>query len=172
MHRRIIDWLKHNALAGVAIVLALGAGGGYAIAASRSTTITACADNRTGVLHLTHKSRCARGQTRVSWDQTGPRGNAGPIGPQGIQGPQGLPGVQGPPGPSGAPATAFGVVGANGNVGIGAEGLAAERLATGTYEVTVTAPACAQAINNVPTVTVSDSNPSVDVKIPPTTTQV
>jgi hypothetical protein len=65
------------------IVLLLGLGGGYALAASKPKTITVCADKGTGVLHLKTHGRCKRGQTRVTWNQQGPQGPQGPTGQTG-----------------------------------------------------------------------------------------
>ena len=60
-----------------------GVGGGYALAASKTKTITVCADKGTGVLHLKNRGRCKRGQTRVTWNQQGPQGVQGPAGQTG-----------------------------------------------------------------------------------------
>ena len=65
------------------VVLVVGAGGGYALAASGTKTITVCADKSTGILHLKTRGRCKSSQTRVTWNQQGPPG------PQGAQGAQG-----------------------------------------------------------------------------------
>ena len=67
------------------VVLVLGLGGGYALAASKTKTITVCADKGTGVLHLKNHGRCKRGQTRVTWNQQGPQGVQGPAGPAGTR---------------------------------------------------------------------------------------
>jgi len=142
------DLLAHarrNAIPYVALllVLAIGLGGGYAIAASKTKTITVCADKRTGILHLKTRGRCKRGQTRVTWNQQGP------------QGPQGF---QGPAGQAGAPAVSvWGNVTNNGSLFAG-QGLSVQHLSAGTYQVTITAPACAHG-SNAPVVTVSDGNP-------------
>src|SRR5947209_6750308 len=95
----LLGHFRRNAIAYVALIFALGAGGGYAVAASRTKTITVCADKRTGVLHLHKRGRCGRRQTRVSWNE---------------QGPQGLSGGPGPPGPPASAAWAF--VASNGTV--------------------------------------------------------
>ena len=74
------------------LVLAVGAGGGYALAASNNKTITVCADKSTGILHLKTRGRCKSSQTRVTWNEQGP---PGPQGQQGSQGPQGEPAPRG-----------------------------------------------------------------------------
>ena len=122
------------------LVLAVGVGGGYALAASNTKTITVCADKKTGVLHLKTRGKCKRSQTRVTWNQQGPQGAQGPQGPQG---------------PSAA--SAWAVVLASGAVFAG-EGVAIQHESPGTYELTITAPACAQRFN-APVVTVNDANP-------------
>ena len=66
----------------LAVVGALLAGGGYALAAGTSNSIHGCIDNHTRVLHV-QKSRCHRGQTGIAWNRRGPSGPQGPQGPQG-----------------------------------------------------------------------------------------
>ena len=134
--------LRRNVVAYVAVFFALGAGGGYAIAATSTKTFTACADNKTGVLHLSRNGRCARKQTRIRWNQRGP---------QGIRGATGRTGPQGPPA-----ATAWAIMGSNGSLFQG-HGVTAQRQSAGTYLVTITAPGCQGDV--APSVTVSDANP-------------
>ena len=108
------------------VVLVLGLGGGYALAASKTKTITVCADKGTGILHLKKHGRCKRGQTRVTWNQQGPQG------------------VQGPAGTAGAPAVSiWGNVTNAGSIAIRWAGPFRAALSAGTYQVTITAPACA-----------------------------
>jgi hypothetical protein len=138
------------------LVLVVGAGGGYAFAASKAKTITVCADNKTGILHLKTHGRCNSTQTRVTWNQQGPPGPAGaqgPHGPAGGQGPQGAAGAQGPEG-----VNVWAEVADNGAL-LGGEGLSVQRLSTGTYEVTVTDPTCSRT-TGAPVVTVADAEPS------------
>ena len=122
------------------VVLVLGLGGGYALAASKTKTITVCADRGTGVLHLKTHGRCKHGQTRVTWNQQGP---------QGVQGPAGL---------TGAPAVSIWANVTNGGSLFAGQGVSVQHLSAGTYLVTITASACAQG-SNAPVITVSDSNP-------------
>jgi hypothetical protein len=127
----------------VALFLALvaAAGGGYALAASKTKTITVCADKKTGVLHLKTRGRCKRSQTRVTWNQQGPQG------PQGVAGQPGAPA-----------AAAWAHVLASGAVFAG-EGISIQHQAVGSYQLTVTASACAQQ-SNAPVITVDDSPPN------------
>jgi hypothetical protein len=125
------------------VVLAVGIGGGYAVAASRTKTITVCADKTTGVLHLKTHGRCKRGQTRVTWNQRGPQG------PQGVQGPAGQPG---------APAVSIWGQVANAGSLLSGQGLSVQHVSVGAYQVTITAAACAHG-SNAPVITVSDTNP-------------
>lgn len=127
----------------LALVLAIGAGGGYALAASKSKTITVCADKKTGLLHLHKHGKCKRGQTRVTWNQRGPRG---------------VQGVQGPAGQAGAPAVSVWANVANVGSVISGQGVSVQHLSAGTYQVAITASSCARS-SNAPVVTVSDSNP-------------
>ena len=141
----LLAYARRNAIPSLALllVLAIGIGGGYALAASKTKTITVCADKGTGVLHLKTRGRCKRGQTRVTWNQVGPQG------PQGFQGPAGQPGT---------PAVSvWGNVTNNGSLFAG-QGLSVQHMSAGTYQVTITAPACAHG-SNAPVVTVSDGNP-------------
>jgi hypothetical protein len=136
--------IRRNLIAYVALLLAAGAGGGYAIAATGGgKTITACANRHTGALFLHTRGRCKRGFRRITWNQ---------------QGRQGAQGAQGAQGPAGTPAvSAWGIVSDSGGLA-GGSGLTSQRISAGTYQITVTAPACAQKTND-PTVTVADSNP-------------
>jgi hypothetical protein len=130
MHQRIWRHMRANVVAYLALFLA--AGGGYAIAAGRSTTIHGCV-SRDGTLHVL--KRCPHGTTRLVWNQQGQQGKQGSVGPAAI--------------------TAFGVVNYDGTVSLGqSQGIAAQRTATGTYQVTITA--CTKHAN-APTVTVTQA---------------
>ena len=94
MLTRLLHHIRKNVIAYLALFVALGAGGGYAVAASNNKTITVCADKKTGVLHLKTRGRCKSSQTRVSWNQQGPQGLQGAPGPQGSQGAQGSQGCR------------------------------------------------------------------------------
>lgn len=59
--------LRHNVIAYLALFLAAGGGAGYAIAATTSTTIHGCVNNRTRALYI--QKRCHRGQSRLVWNQ-------------------------------------------------------------------------------------------------------
>lgn len=141
MLRRIVGHLRANVVAYLALAVAIGGGGGYAIAATTNKTITVCASKKTGALYLRTRGRCARKQTRISWNQQGPQGR------QGAQGPVGAPAI-----------SIWGIVAGNGSV-ISGQGLSVQHVSLGTYQVTVTASGCAQGFN-APTVTVSDGDQS------------
>jgi hypothetical protein len=129
------------------VVLAVGAGGGYAFAASKTKTITVCADKKTGVMHFKSRDgRCSRGQTRVTWNQEGPQG------------------VQGSAGQAGAPAVSIWANVANNGSIVAGQGLSVAHLSTGTYQVTVTAAACAHG-SNAPVVTVSGASQGMTAPI-------
>jgi hypothetical protein len=138
----VLQHLRRNGIPYLvcAVVLVLGIGGGYAYAASKAKTITVCADKGTGVLHLKPHGRCKRGQTRVSWNQHGPQG------------------MQGPTGPAGTPAVSVWANVANSGSIVAGQGVSVQHISTGTYQVTITAPACTHAAN-APVITVSDANP-------------
>ena len=77
--------LNNPIITTVAGVLAGGllAGGGYAIGSAGSTkTITGCVVKASHELLI--QNRCARGQTKISWNQQGVPGVAGRTGPQGL----------------------------------------------------------------------------------------
>jgi len=142
----LLAHMRRSAIPYVALllVLAVGLGGGYALAASKTKTITVCADKSTGILHLKTHGRCKRSQTRVTWNQ---------------QGPQGVAGVQGPTGQPGAPAVSVWAEVANDGTMSFGEGLSVEHVSAGTYQVTITAPACAQS-GNAPVISISDAPPA------------
>lgn len=160
MLTRPLHHIRHNVIAYLALFVALGAGGGYAVAASNNKTITVCADKKTGVLHLKVRRRCKRSQTRVSWNQQGPQGLQGAEGAQGAQGPQGLPGTQGPPGAQGpAAVSVWANVADNGTV-VAGQGIAVQRVSAGTYQATITDSRCATE-DNAPVLSVSDAAPGL-----------
>jgi hypothetical protein len=149
--------LRRNAVPYLALllVLAIGVGGGYALAASNTKTITVCADKKTGILHLKTRGPCKSTQTRVSWNQQGAQGvpgTQGSAGAQGPSGPQGVPGAQGPAG-----VRVWANVANDGTVAQG-QGIAVQRLQAGTYQVTITDPTCSQEAN-APVLSVSDVAP-------------
>jgi hypothetical protein len=124
-------------LAAAALAGGLISAGGYALAASGSSTIHACADTRTGILHV--QKRCHRGQRRITWNQRGP---------------QGLHGATGPAGPS--LVTAWTVVGDTGST-FGGHGITVQHISAGTYQITATPTQCAQGLSTAPVVSVSDA---------------
>lgn len=84
------------AAAAVVGITALG-GGAVALAASSSPAsstaqhyFTACVTSSHQVRELySGRHSCPHGQTKYTWNQTGPRGSTGPAGPQGPAGPAG-----------------------------------------------------------------------------------
>jgi Collagen triple helix repeat (20 copies) len=115
---------NHKGLGLLVVMAVLVVGGGaYALAAETTAQITVCVAKQGGTLYKA--KNCAKGDTRLSWSQIGPRGPAGhagvagapgatgatgPPGQNGSQGPAGTPGAAGtpgqtgPPGPAGTPA--------------------------------------------------------------------
>lgn len=67
----------------VAVLVGSIVGGGWALAASSSGTLHACASKRTGALRLA--SHCNRRERGVSWNTQGRQGNAGAPGAPGVQ---------------------------------------------------------------------------------------
>ncbi|MGA2929794.1 MAG: hypothetical protein ABSG43_28170 [Solirubrobacteraceae bacterium] len=139
MLNRPLHHIRQNVIAYLALFLATGAGGGYALAAANPDPITVCVDKGSGVLHLDrHGRRCKRTQTRVSWNQAG---------------------SPGPPGPTGAPAVrAWATVTSAGQV-VGGEGLSVQHVSTGRYLITVTLPGCGAGADSAPVVSISNAYP-------------
>lgn len=71
------------------------------VQADSPVTYYACENHDGSIKMVSSTTKCASGQTRIFWNQTGPQGLAGPTGPQGPQGPQGNTGATGPQGPQG-----------------------------------------------------------------------
>lgn len=70
----------------------------------RGAKITACVARKgpdKGLMRVTKKKRCKRGEMKVVWTKKPAAGKPGPPGAQGPQGPQGPQGAQGPSGPQG-----------------------------------------------------------------------
>ncbi len=88
----------------------------YASVPSANGTITVCYVNRLGTLRVIDVDagqKCLKGETKLTWNQTGPQGPQGQPGPQGQQGQPGSQGSQGAQGPQGnvGPAGASGISG-------------------------------------------------------------
>jgi hypothetical protein len=131
MSHRILRHLHANIVGYVAIVIAIGSGGGYALAASaHNGTIAVCVDRSSGVMHLAKHARCGRHQSRIGLSSAldRPRGQA------------------------------WAAVEPNGAINVGS-GLSITYAGVGTYNVTVTAASCRNALNNAPVVSVEDSQP-------------
>ena len=94
---------RRGALALAGTVAVLAAGGGYAVAASHSSTIHACAGKGTGALRVAAK--CGKHERALTWSVAGPQGARGATGLQGPRGPQGIQGIQGIQGEQGPGAT-------------------------------------------------------------------
>ena len=128
---RAVTALRRNAIAWIALFLALGAGGSYALAASTGTDATVvCVDKGSGIMHLAKHARCGRHQTRIGLSSALDRPTV-----------SAWAAVE----PDGAVASALGVRIAHSG--------------TGVYNITVTAASCRHAVNNAPVVSVNDSEP-------------
>jgi hypothetical protein len=84
----------------VGIVAVVAAGGGYALASSKTNTITVCVKKHGGTLYKARK--CKRGDSKLRWNKVGPQG---PVGATGATGPAGTPGFVSIGGWSGSIAT-------------------------------------------------------------------
>jgi hypothetical protein len=90
---RVRQFVFNNAVGLLALVVALG-GTSYALTSKRFVgtdgKVHACAKNRGGAVRLVHgNGKCRRGEQKVAWSQTGPRGAAGAAGKDGAPGPAG-----------------------------------------------------------------------------------
>jgi len=123
--------LRSNVVAYLALVVAVGTGGSYALAATANNGTTAvCVDKGSGLMHLAKHPRCGRHQTRIGLSSALDR----------------------------APVNAWAEVVFDGHVVTGA-GVSIRHAGVGVYNVTVTAASCRDAGNNAPVVSVSDSEP-------------
>jgi hypothetical protein len=87
---------RGTTIAVMGMLLALVAGGSYALAASGSKTITVCVKKNGGALYKAKK--CKKHDSKLKWNQQGPAGKAGKNGANGFNG---APGAAGTPGASG-----------------------------------------------------------------------
>ena len=123
---------RSNVVAYLALAVAVGSGGSYALAATTgSGTISVCVDKGSGVMHLAKHPRCGRDQSRIGLSSALDRPTVS------------------------AWAAATGV---NGYVA-SAHGAVVTQEGPGLYEVRVTAPSCRFATNNAPVVSVNDGQP-------------
>ena len=123
-HRSRIAPLALATLAG-----ALAAGGGYALASNPAPTIHGCV---TRSHQLLVQKRCAKGQTKLVWNQQGAQGL------QGVQGPQGARGVSG--------ASDWTLIGTSpvSAIVVSGNGIAVARDSVGVYTVTAGGSCAAQ----------------------------
>ncbi len=89
----------------VAALVTAAVGGAYVALASSLQSIVACVSHQSGALYKAR--RCARHDSSLKWNVTGPQGPQGVRGLQGAQGLQGGQGVQGIQGPAGPGAVAM-----------------------------------------------------------------
>ena len=124
--------LRSNVVAYLALAVAVGSGGSYALAATASNgTIDVCVDKGSGVMHLAKHPRSGRGQSRIGLSPALDRPTVS------------------------AWAAAIGVSGYVAS----AHGAVVTQEGPGLYQVRVTAPSCRFATNNAPVVSVNDGQP-------------
>ena len=123
--------VRSNVVAYLALAVAVGSGGSYALAATASNgTLAVCVDKGSGVMHLAKHPRCGRHQTRMGLSSALDR-----------------PAV-----------SAWAEVVSNGHVLTGT-GMSVSHAGVGVYNVTVTAASCRDAGNNAPVVSASNTEP-------------
>jgi hypothetical protein len=127
--RSPLPHLRSNIVAYVALAVAVGSGGSYALAATASNgTIAVCVDKGSDVMHLAKHPRCGHGQSRIALSSALDRATVGAL------------------------------VAPNGGVTSGL-GVSIGHAGAGVYDVTITAARCRGALNNAPVVSINDSEP-------------
>ena len=124
--------IRSNVVAYLALVVAVGGSGSYALAAVSASngTVAVCVDKGSGVMHLAKHPRCGHGQSRIGLSSALDRPTV----------------------------SAWAAVEPNGAVA-SATGVRITHAATGVYNITVTALSCRHAANNAPVVSINDSEP-------------
>lgn len=137
------------AVIGVGIIAASSSAATAAVV--QNNTISGCYSTKSGALRVidTAAHGCAKGETSISWNQTGPQGPAGEAGPHGDKGDagsvgapgpagaMGLPGPEGPIGPPGPQGPTGSLDGIGTNTGTGTGGSSGESCTLG--EITLSA---------------------------------
>jgi len=90
---------------GVIVGIAIGGIGGVIAAPKKSSKIVACANKTTGVMRYSKSAKCAKTETKVSWNLAGTSGTAGAKGETGTAGAKGETGTAGTNGTNGTNAT-------------------------------------------------------------------
>lgn len=123
--------LRSNVVAYLALAVAVGSGGSYALAATRSNgNVAVCVDKGSGVMHLAKHPRCGRHQTRIGLSSALDRPTV----------------------------SAWAASNEAGDI-VGGGGVSISHVRVGAYNVTVTAASCRNAANNAPVVSASDTEP-------------
>jgi len=123
--------IRSNVVAYLALVVAIGGSGSYALAASSSNgTVAVCVDKGSGVMHLAKNQRCGRHQSRIGLSSALDRPTV----------------------------SAWATANENGGIESG-EGASIAHVGVGVYDVKVTAATCRHAFNNAPVVSISDGEP-------------
>lgn len=97
-------------LVGVVLATFITTGVNHVTATTNTTSVSACADKKTGALRLKTAKKCKSTERSVTWSSSATSGQTGAQGPAGEQGPAGAQGIQGVQGAAGAQ----GSIGANG----------------------------------------------------------
>jgi hypothetical protein len=126
-----LRYLRSNLISFLALVVAVGMGGSYALAASGSNgTIAVCVDKGSGVMHLAKHPRCGRHQSRLGLSSALDRPTV----------------------------SAWAAANINGGIE-SSSGASITHVGAGTYEIRVTAASCRHAANNAPVVSINDGAP-------------
>ena len=87
---------------GVIVGIAIGGIGGVIAASSTKSKIVACANKTTGAMRYSSSGKCAKTETKVSWNIAGTNGTNGTAGTAGAKGETGAAGTNGLAGTAGA----------------------------------------------------------------------
>jgi len=123
---------RSNVVAYLALIVAIGSGGSYALAAVRAGngTVAVCVDKGSGIMHLASHPRCGHHQSRLALSSALDRPTV----------------------------SAWAAVAPDGFIDSGV-GARIAHAAPGVYNISVTAVSCRHAANNAPVVSVNDSEP-------------
>jgi hypothetical protein len=123
--------LRANVVAYLALAIAVGSGGSYALAATASNgTIAVCVDKGSALMHLAKHPHCGRRQSRI-----------------GLSSALNRPMV-----------SAWAASNEAGDI-VGGTGVSISHVGVGVYNITLTAASCREAANNAPVVSPSDTEP-------------
>jgi hypothetical protein len=157
--------MASNAVGFLALFVALG-GVGYAAVGGFASggKLQACVNRNGSLILLKTGKKCGRGQTAISWSQTGPAGRAGlngaagATGATGAAGAKGSTGLEGPKGQEGAPGTALAFASYEGSFQSFVPGTSAKNLTEANFDRRETGVYCLKNLAFVPQTAIVSAN--------------